>query len=413
MESKNVFHSVTLDRAKCKGCVACMKRCPTEAIRVRNGKAKIHYEKCIGCGECIRMCTHRAKRAVYDGIEIIENYKYKIALPAPSLFGQFNNLTNMGYIIKGLKSLGFDEVFEVAVGAELASDATRKLVDTGTLKKPVISTACPAIVQLIMMKYHSLAGNLLNLLAPVDICAKIAREKAVEKTGLKPEEIGIFFISPCPAKVDALKAGLTLKKPVVDGVLAVSDIYMKLLAVMKPEEECDEESQTGIIGFSWAASGGEATAVLKEKFVAADGIENCINILKELEDNRLTNVDFIEMNACVSGCVGGVMNIENPFVARSKIRELRKFLPVSKNDLAKFGKDLDYVKWETVPEKSDVMQLDPDFGVALQKLGKIDSIVKELPHLDCGNCGAPSCRAFAEDVVMGEVELETCNRTKY
>lgn len=410
MSADNRLHTVTLDQDKCKGCVACMRRCPTEAIRVRDGKAKIFYDKCIGCGECVRICPHNAKKAVYDSFDIVHQFKYKIALPAPSFFGQFSNLENMGLVIQGLKGIGFDEVLEVAVGAELSSDATRKMMKDGLLKKPIISTACPAILQLILLKYHSLTDNLLNLLAPVDIVAKLAREKAIKKTGLDSKDIGIFFISPCPAKVFALKSGLGVEKPLVDGVLAVSELYFKLIAEMKKITNITEETNTGVLGFAWASSGGEAAGVLKDRYIAADGLENCINVLKELEDNKLNHVDFVELNACVAGCVGGVLNIENPFVARSKIRELRKYLPLSKNNMESVGKDLDYFKWETNPEKNDVMKLDDDFMVALEKLTEIDRILKELPGLDCGNCGAPSCRAFAEDVVNGEVDISLCTR---
>ena len=81
------FHAVTLDADKCKGCTNCIKRCPTEAIRVRNGKAVISTERCIDCSMCIRVCPYHAKRAKSDAIDIINNYKYKIALPAPTLYG--------------------------------------------------------------------------------------------------------------------------------------------------------------------------------------------------------------------------------------------------------------------------------------------------------------------------------------
>ena len=111
----NYFHTVFLDAEKCKGCVTCMKRCPTEAIRVRNGKASVFYDRCIGCGECVRLCPSHAKLASYDSFDTINDFKYKIALPAPSLYGQFNNLTDVNYVLNGLLALGFDEVFEVAV----------------------------------------------------------------------------------------------------------------------------------------------------------------------------------------------------------------------------------------------------------------------------------------------------------
>ena len=109
-----VFHSVSLDKQKCLGCMNCIKRCPTQAIRVRHGKATIISERCIDCGECIRICPHHAKTAKSDPIEDIQKFKYKIALPAPSLYGQFNNLDDINYILTALTELGFDKVFEVA-----------------------------------------------------------------------------------------------------------------------------------------------------------------------------------------------------------------------------------------------------------------------------------------------------------
>ena len=108
MKQKEFFHSVTLDRDKCKGCINCIKRCPTEAIRVRNGKAKIISERCIDCGECIRVCPHHAKKAIYDPLSVIDNYEYTIALPAPSFYGQFNNLDDVDIVLSALLDLGFD-----------------------------------------------------------------------------------------------------------------------------------------------------------------------------------------------------------------------------------------------------------------------------------------------------------------
>jgi len=406
------IHTVTLDQDKCMGCVSCMKRCPTEAIRVRNGKARIHYEKCISCGECVRICPHQAKKVVYDNFEAIfdPKYKYRVALPAPSLYGQFENLDNLNYLIEGLLKIGFDDVYEVARGAELVSEATRARYESGGIKKPVISTACPAVVQLILIRFHDLKDNLLRIQAPVDVAAKLAREQAVKNTGLKPEEVGVFFISPCPAKIQALKTHLGLEDTTVDGVLSASDCYFRLLPAMKQVSDPRDLSQIGIFGLSWASSGGEAATLLKNKYLAADGMENVINILKELENGKLSDLDFIELNACVSGCVGGVLNIENPFVAKAKLQERRKYLPISKNSIAQTGKSLDYFNWECEPDLQHVLQLDPDINQALKLLDKINKIEKMLPMLDCGCCGAPSCRAFAEDVALGEAKITDCHR---
>ena len=78
-------HSVFLETEKCKGCTNCLKRCPTEAIRIRDGHAVINPDDCIDCGECIRVCEQKAKRAVYEKLEDLDSSKYLIALPAPSI----------------------------------------------------------------------------------------------------------------------------------------------------------------------------------------------------------------------------------------------------------------------------------------------------------------------------------------
>ena len=95
-------HSVSLDIDKCRGCTNCLKRCPTEAIRIKDGHAQISSHRCIDCGECIKVCPYKAKKAIYDKIESLKGYKWKIALPAPSLYGQFDNLEDIDYVLQGL-----------------------------------------------------------------------------------------------------------------------------------------------------------------------------------------------------------------------------------------------------------------------------------------------------------------------
>ena len=401
------IHTVMLDHDKCKGCISCMKRCPTEAIRVRGGKARIIYDRCIGCGECVRICPHQAKLPVYDSFEKIFDYKYRIAVPAPSLFGQFNNLTSVDLILNGLLEIGFDDVFEVAVGAELISQKTRELLDSGKLKKPVISSACPAVVELIYMRYKGLTDHVVDLNAPAEVALKLARERAIEK-GIPEEDIGVFFISPCPAKVYALKNPITSGGAVADGVLSISEIYFKLLPVLPKIKDIKPLSQTGLLGLRWAASGGECFGIENDKYLAADGREKVLNGLREMENDALGYIDFIELGACVSGCVGGVLNVENPFAARARLRSFRKRLEPSKNVLNVGEFDEDFFHWAHEPEIADSLRLDADFATALRKMKEIEDIYNKLPKLDCGQCGAPSCRAFAEDVVNGDTTIEKC-----
>ena len=407
MTSANLkkLHTVTLDADKCIGCGSCIKRCPTEAIRVRDGKASIIYDKCVACGECVRICKSQAKIPSYDKLETINNYKYKIALVAPSFYGQFNDMTNINYILTALKKIGFDFVFEVGIGAELVSQVTQKLVASGKLKKPIISTACPAVLELINERFENLKPNLLPLLAPVDVAAKLARERAVSH-GVAESDIGVFFISPCPAKVFALKANKMVKHNYVDGVLSVAEVYMALMPIILKLAESKNLSEMGVLGLQWASSGGEAAGAMCEKYLAADGIENVIDILERLENGSIADVEFVELNACIGGCVGGVLNVENPFIAKARIRQLRKKFPAIGNTLQEVDKPLEYYLVER-SLVSEGQSFDNDRQVAFEKLLEIQRLYQTLPHLDCGICGAPSCRAFCEDIVMGRIPANT------
>ena len=328
------FHSVKLNTEACHGCITCVKRCPTEAIRVRNGKAKILRERCIDCGECIRVCPHHAKRAVTDKLVDAQKYRYRIALPAPSLYGQFNNMDDIDRILAGLIELGFDEVFEVASAAELVSDCTRKLMSQGALPRPTISSACPAILRLIRVRFPQLLDNVLPLHAPVEVAARIAKKRAMAITGFSEEDIGVVFISPCPAKVTVAKNPLGTERSAINLVIAISEVYPLLAEAMKNLPlELPEICHCGRVGVGWGHSGGEAAATLHERYLAADGIENAIRILEDMEDEKLHDLDFVELNACSSGCVGGVLTVENPYVAATRLKRLGHYRPVSLNHI--------------------------------------------------------------------------------
>lgn len=126
-----------------------------------------------------------------------------------------------------------------------------------------------------------------------------------------------------------------------------------------------------------------------------------------MEDERIGELDFIELNACAGGCVGGVLCVENPYVAKARIQRLRKYLPVSQNHLAGGPVPTD-MEWEGELEFSNVMTLSADLSEAMRMMVEIDNIEEELPGLDCGACGAPTCRAFAEDVVKGACRKTDC-----
>lgn len=396
-------HSVVLDVEKCTGCTTCIRHCPTEAIRIKDGHAEINTDRCIDCGECIRVCPHNAKKAMCSKFEHYMFYKWKIALPAPSLYGQFNGLEDVDSVLQGLKDIGFDDVFEVAKAAELVSSYTRIYLKTDGIKKPVISSACPVISRLISLRFPYLKDNILPLLPPMEVAAILAKRKAQkEHPELSPDEIGVFFISPCAAKVSYIRNGYGDYKSNVDVVVSMSDIYFQLLGAMKKDLTPEVSSETGMIGIGWASSGGESSAILNDSYLAADGIENCIKVLDSIENGNIPQVEFVELNACVGGCVGGVMTIENPFIAKTRLQTVRRYMPVSRNFIS--GDDLtipDEFITESLPNYTPISTLSSSRAESMKMMAAIQQLRKELPGIDCGACGAPTCRAFAEDIVKG------------
>ena len=407
----NYKHSVSLNESKCKGCTHCLKRCPTEAIRIREGKAEINTKRCIDCGECIRVCPYNAKKSICDKLSDLDRFKFKIALPAPSLYGQFDNLDDIEFIIEGLYKAGFDMVYEVAKAAEIVSSYTRMYLRREDIRKPVISSACPVIARLIGMRFPYLLKNLMPLLPPMEIAAQMARTKALEEhPELTPEDIGVCFISPCPAKVSYVKNSTStdVGMSAVDVIVSIREMYFLLIDLMDGDEMPNHFTESGMIGISWASTGGESSALFNEKYLAADGIENVIKVLEQIENAEFTDLEFVELNACPGGCVGGVMTVANPYIAKARLQSLKRYLPVSPNwvfdteEIPTSAVDLTELTYTPAGALSES-------GVtAMQMMAKIQEIRKTLPDIDCGFCGAPTCAAFAEDVVRGEADPNDC-----
>lgn len=400
-------HSVTLEKRLCNGCTNCIKRCPTQAIRVRGGKAVIEAGRCIDCGECIRLCPHRAKRAVSDPLALLGHFEYRVAIVPPSLYVQYNHQKNQDLVLDALCKAGFDDVFEEAAAAELISDATSRILATGSVEKPVISSACPAVTRLIRVRFPQLIDHVLPLVPPMELAARMAKERAAEKTGLPAEKIGCIAIVPCPAKVTMRRAPVGSSRSALDGAVAAAEIYPKLLALMDGNRTPPHRATAGAAGLAWAASGGEALGLSGvENHLVADGMENITRVLEDLEDEKYDQIDFVELRACAGGCLGGVLQLENPYIARTKLKRMQRTVAGTVNRLN--GGVPTGMLWDTDLTYAPVLELGATRGERFERYNRMQAICKALPGLDCGACGAPSCEALAEDVVRGLAQVTDC-----
>ncbi|HAW86944.1 MAG: hypothetical protein A2087_06560 [Spirochaetes bacterium GWD1_61_31] len=397
------FHSVTLDPAKCTGCTTCIRYCPTEAIRVRKGRAIIMDERCIDCGECIRACPHNAKKAVSDPLAAMERFNIRVAIPAPTLYGQFDEKFTIDRILSALKGLGFDQVLEVAWAAELVSNAGALSVDQRQCKGPMISSACPAVVKLIQVRFPSLIENLMPIQSPMEVAARLIKERFYPGRA----DVGVFFISPCAGKVTVSRYPQGVKTSAVDGVIGIKDIYVPLRNTLPGTVELPLAHASGR-GIAWAHIDGESDAVGNPAGISVSGIADVISVLEALENGKMANVAFIEALACPAGCVGGPLTVENPYIARARLRARERRVvsrghrqpPVAADDLE--------LGWEEPVQAREALRLHPDMLKAMIMMEEMEVIHASLPGLDCGSCGAPTCKAFAEDVARGHVVITDC-----
>src|SRR5690554_5842482 len=413
------YHSVVLDEEKCQGCTNCIKNCPTEAIRVRGGKAVILTERCIDCGECIRICQNHAKKALSDSLDDLKKFRYRVALPAPSLYGQFKSGVTPRHVLSALRRIGFDEVYEVAAAAEMTTYAVREYLNEYTAKNktdrknfPLISSSCPAVVRLIQVRFPGLIPRIIPIDPPYVTAAKLFYRDRLPKLGFPPDQVGLFFITPCPAKITEIKTAAS-EDYRVNGAIPFVSLYGKLQEQVETVENQKIEPKSTGVGIGWARAGGESVAVKWENALSVDGIHNVAALLEEIEMDKLNDIDYIEAMACLEGCVGGALTVENPFVARVKIRKLAekagdKELPAEVSALGEKLYPQSFFHWSEELPARPALQLDKDLNVAIKKMEKIEELMTKLPELDCGACGSPTCRSLAEDIVQDNAQLSDC-----
>lgn len=397
------YKSISIDVDKCKGCTKCMLKCPVEAIRLKNEKAVIYEEKCIECGECIKACTYKACLPKKNELEELKNYKVNIVIPTVTMYSQFADCIDPDILNEGLNELGFNEVYDITYACDIAIEIIKKEIDD--VEKPTIGIFCPCIESLIKTMYPSLMSHVLRVITPIEIAATNIREKYL-KEGYRMDEIGIFHISSCSSWKSLTDTRNVNSKSKINGIIPFSDIYGKLIKYYDATKN-KHARKVSYSGLSWAYSGGISETLNKEDYIYIDGIENVKMVFDDIIKGRLSNIEFIEPFVCSTGCLGGIFLIENPYNARRitkkyahRIKSTYSIDEISDYQIKEFTKNINMLR--------NNGKLDENFIEAVKKMKYMNELINKLPGTDCGMCGSPSCRAFAEDVVRGLADIEEC-----
>jgi iron only hydrogenase large subunit-like protein len=416
-EGKEIlYHALTFRTELCMGCSHCMMKCPTEAIRVIDGKAILNPDRCIDCGECYRICPYGAISVRQDDFEKIYHYKYRIVLMPAVFSAQFPDKITSCQIYRALTSIGFTHVYETESSIEFLTKPYNDYVKNHE-RKPVISSFCPAIVRLIQVRFPTLVDNIMLIKPPMDVTALYIR-KIFEEENIPSEEVGIFYVTPCAAKIAGIKSSVLGDSSLINGVINMSYLYNKVYREIKQKGFGSEENPASEFksmtrdSVRWSLTKGEIRVVKTNKKLAIDQIENVIDFLEKLENEDIHDIDFLELRACYQSCAGGILCSGNKFLTTERAnrrannvddtkinkQQLEHYAPYMEQNVLLHGKI----------QPRSIIKLDDNMAEAMKKMKRIHEINNILPQVDCGICGAPSCQAFAEDIVQKGIDIKRC-----
>ncbi|MFO7978545.1 MAG: [Fe-Fe] hydrogenase large subunit C-terminal domain-containing protein [Bacteroidales bacterium] len=420
MNQKHFHHALKFRKEVCIGCSHCMNVCPTQAIRIHGGKANLEDDRCVDCGKCYLACPVGAIIVEQDDFSRIFEFKHRVALIPNILLAQFPDHVSITQICSVLLELGFTDVFEVEHGTGMMEEAMKQYIDGHPEVQPLISTFCPAIVRLVQVQFPSLTDNLVLLKASLDISAAYFQKKLVEQ-GAEPEDIGIFYITPCAAKIAAIKSPVGDDVSAITGVINMDFIFNKVYTAVKKgfagKKTCQLPQMTDMPAEAmlWTLTEGEASR-MPGRTLAIDEITNVIEFLEKIETEEIRDIDFLELRACDQSCAGGILTSGNRFCAVDRLRK-RAATAYTQNHRADLKENNDIEKYRDflmkdmstnriLPRSMD--KLDEDMTRAMHKMKKVQELMKILPYVDCGLCGSPTCNALAEDIAQGKAEITRC-----
>ena len=406
-------HSLRVNDYLCKGCTTCMRSCPTGAIRIRNGKAVITDNKCVDCGECMQVCPHKAIYIKQDDFGRLFNYRYRVCLVPTTFIGQFEEKYNTKAIYSCIMKLGFTHIYEVEHEMSRMVQLYNMYMDDHPEITTFISPYCPAVTRLIQVRFPSLVDNVIHVRAPLELASRVITKRLMDE-GASRQSIGVFYVTPCAAKIAAVKYPVSGKETYVSGVINMDFLYNKVLLMLHDSDKNAQPINHALTSKDvlWSLSGGEAPH-FKGAHYAVDGLKNVLDFLEKLEDGRpgpggdadvrpgLRGRRAVHQQPVRGPQAAGVPGaaVRAPGAQQAPDADRGRHVPDPGDD----RRD-DHPR----DQARSIFKLNDNFAEAFKMAERMKKIEKALPGVNCSACGAPSCSALAEDIVRGEAGIDTC-----
>jgi iron only hydrogenase large subunit-like protein len=415
---------VRFDRELCTGYGSCLRVCPTKAIRLKNKKAVRIVEQCIGCGACIRACRQGAISAATESPRVLEKDHVAIALVSPVLYAQFPGVMPKDVLL-GLRRMGFAHTIDMSYFLEIFQYAAEEFISRNRKSRaapwPLISPVCPVVVRLIAFRFPSLLPNVLPVIRPVALMAREVKAHLIPEYSKKGKDVVLYYINPCPTKKDPACLPARQRPVPIEIALGINDIYPELAKHVDRIQAADDipfyqtrfEYETCATGNAsmWAMSGGEIADMDIDRSLAVSGMYETISYLEKIEMGLFQDIEYIEFRTCREGCLGGVLNVIDKYLAKGAVQKMIKRFGLGRR-LHRQNILRMYEKGEFQSEKKTT-KLASLFGaqrkaLTIEAMQKIDKVMELITGADCTACGAPDCQTFAEDVVRGNADLKEC-----
>ena len=386
---------LTLKKSNCKNCYKCIRHCPVKAIRFSGNQAHIIGNECILCGQCFVVCPQNAKQIVDETEKVrvlLQSGDPVVVSLAPSFVANYDGV-GINAMRDALQKLGFYDVEETAIGATIVkNEYERMLKEDG---RDVIITSCCHSVNLLIQKYFPAELEYLaDVMSPMqahcqDIKKRFPNAKAV-------------FIGPCVSKKDEAEH----YEGIVDAVLTFEELtnWLKEAGIeLKQDIDSNEESRARFFPTTGGILKTMAQNAPGYTYLAIDGVENCIDALKDIESGKIHKC-FIEMSACVGSCIGGP--VMEKYHRTSAIKDYitisnyagEKDFDVVQPSTSEISKHFEYIEHRLqMPSETEIFNV-------LRQMGKF----KPSDELNCGSCGYNTCREKAIAICQGKAEISMC-----